>query len=281
MRILTLAVVTAFAIAAPRALAADKKAAKPAKGNPNEIELKDPTGDDNGPGKYTYPTDPVYKPGSFDLTSVKVTEKDGMVTFAVSVNSDLEDPWGMPEPAHFSVQEEFIFIHTGKGPTFTKGTPGLNVEFGKSDAWDHVVILSPQPAGRVRSEAKQKAADMLEAIVVPDETTGAGRTITGTVDKKLLGDGAVASWAYQVVSQSNEGFPAKEDLLTRKVNEFEGQHRFGGGNDGECDPHVMDVLAGKAVGDKSEVDAQHAMLQYECNPDGTPKKLATLKLIRR
>ncbi len=45
--------------------------------------------------------------------------------------------------------------------------------------------------------------------------------------------------------QSNEGFPDEADLLTRKVNEYEGQHRFGGGNDGDCDPHAMDVLAGK------------------------------------
>jgi hypothetical protein len=32
----------------------------------------DPVGDDNGPGTYTYPTDAVYKRGSFDLTELKV-----------------------------------------------------------------------------------------------------------------------------------------------------------------------------------------------------------------
>ena len=56
--------------------------------------------------------------------------------------------------------------------------------------------------------------------------------------------------------QSNEGFPAPTDLLTRKVNEYEGQHRFGGGTDSDCDPHVMDLLAGNGVGDASEVEAQ-------------------------
>ena len=96
-----------------------------------------------------------------------------------------------------------------------------------------------------------------------------------------LGEGDLTKWGYQVIMQSNEGFPDKTDLLTRKVNEYEGQHRFGGGNDGDCDPHVIDLLAGKAVGDKSEADAQHQMLAYECNDDGTPKKLATLKLIRK
>mgnify|MGYP001116773986 CR=1 FL=1 len=81
--------------------------------------------------------------------------------------------------------------------------------------------------------------------------------------------------------QSNEGFPAKTDLLTRKVNEFEGQHRFGGGTDYDCDPHVMDILAGDATGDSSEVAAQHEMLAYECDADGNATKMATLKMVRR
>ena len=73
-----------------------------------------------------------------------------------------------------------------------------------------------------------------------------------------LGGGDPATWRYQVVVQSNEGFPEKTDLLTRKVNEFEGQHRFGGGTDFDCDPHVMDIL-----GDPAQ------LADYECNPDGT------------
>jgi carbohydrate-binding DOMON domain-containing protein len=245
-----------------------------------EVLFKDPTGDDDGPGKYLYPTDKVYKPGSFDLTQLRVSQAGDKVTFEVSVNSDIEDPWSMPAPAAFSVQMAFVFIQTGPGG-FTKGIPGLNVAFGAADAWNKVVILSPQPAGRVRAEAKQKAADLVPGIVVPAQTVAKGRTITATVDKKDLGDGDLTKWGYQVVMQSNEGFPDKTDLLTRKVNEYEGQHRFGGGNDGDCDPHAIDVLAGKATGDKGEIEEQHKMLAYECNADGTAKKLATLKMVRK
>ncbi|BDG03242.1 glucodextranase DOMON-like domain-containing protein [Anaeromyxobacter oryzae] len=243
-----------------------------------EVDFKDPTGDDNGPGTYTYPTDPVYKPGSFDITGVKITQKGDKVTFAVSVNSDIENPWAMPDPANFSVQMIFIHVNTGKG-AITKGVPGTNVQFAKGNGWDRVVVLSPQPAGRVKAEFRDKAADLLPALVVPEDTTAEGRTIHGTVDLKAMGGGSVTKWRYQVLMQSNEGFPDKHDVLTRKVNEYEGQHRFGGGNDGDCDPHVMDLLAGKAVGDKGEIDAQHKMLAYQCNPDGTSKKPATLTLV--
>lgn len=245
-----------------------------------EVVFKDPTGDDNGPGTYRYPTDAVYKPGSFDLTEFKMKVDSDKADFAVTVNSALEDPWGMK--VGFAVQMIFIFIDTDhkEGSGFTKGLPGLNIAFAPADAWDRCVILSPQPAGRVKTEVEIKAPSMKNAVLVPLRTKGVGRTISGTVPLKDLGPGDPTTWGYQVVMQSNEGFPASTDVLTRKVNEFEGQHRFGGGSDGDCDPHVMDVLAGDGKGDKSEIEGQHKMLAYECNPDGTSKKMATLTMVR-
>jgi len=245
-----------------------------------EVSFKDPTGDDNGPGKYTYPTDTVYKPGSFDLTDVKIKQNGSKVDFEVSVNSALEDPWGMK--VGFAVQMIFVFIQTDDtaGRT-TKGLPGLNIQFGPDDGWNRCIILSPQPSGRVRGEVEIKAADLQKMIVVPNGVRGSARTISATVDMKDIGTGDPAKWGYQVVMQSNEGFPDKKDLLTRKVNEYEGQHRFGGGNDGDCDPHVMDILAGHGTGDKSEIEEQYKMLAYECNPDGTSKKMATLTMVHK
>ncbi len=246
-----------------------------------EVVFKDPTGDDNGPGNYTYPTDQVYKPGSFDLTQLAVTQKGSKVNFDVTVNSALEDPWGMK--VGFAVQMVFIFIDTdGKeGSGFTKGLPGTNVDFAAGSAWDRCVILSPQTAARVKSEVETKAAAMQSAILVPGRTKGSGRTISGAVDLADLGPGDLTKWGYQVVVQSNEGFPAGNDLLTRKVNEYEGQHRFGGGSDGDCDPHAMDVLAGNGAGEASEAEAQHAMLKFECNADGTVKQMAVLSMVHK
>jgi hypothetical protein len=145
-----------------------------------------------------------------------------------------------------------------------------------------VVILSPQSSSRVKTEVAEKvAAAMQEAVVVPTRTRGAGRVISAVVDLDDLGGGDPATWGYQVLMQSNEGFPAGSDLLTRKVNEYEGQHRFGGGTDGDCDPHVMDLLAGAGAGEATEVEAQHQMLRHECNEDGTAKQLAVLTMVRK
>ncbi len=236
------------------------------------VEFSDPRGDDKGPGNYIYPTDPVYKAGSFDLVKFKAEKRGGDVEFSVDVGSNLEDPWGMG--GGFAVQMVFVFIKTGAGG-HTDTPPGLNLKFAPGQEWNKVVVLSPQKKARVTGEADAKAGALAKDVVVPNITRGRGRTITGSVPlADLGGDGNVDGWSYQVVMQSNEGFPAAGDFLTRKVNEYEGQHRFGGGNDGDCDPHAMDVLDGP--------DAKQAeMLAHECAADGTAKKMATLKMVKK
>lgn len=233
------------------------------------VSFKDPTGDDNGPGTYTYPTDGVYKRGSFDITGFEVGVKGKRVDFDVSINAPVDDPWRMG--GGFSTQMFFIFIDNKQGGN-KDAPPGLNVTFADGNEWDYLVILSPQPQGRVKDEVSQKvAAAQQAAVLIPARVKGAGRVISGSVDLDQLGGGDPSTWGYQVIAQSNEGFPDGKDLLTRKVNEYEGQHRFGGGTDTDCDPHAIDILG----------DDQAAQLKYECNPDGTAKQGAVLKMVRK
>jgi carbohydrate-binding DOMON domain-containing protein len=232
-----------------------------------DVCFDDPANDDNGPGGYVYPTDSVYINGSFDLTQFCLKVKGNKANAEVSVNSNLQDPWRMG--VGFSVQMVFIYIDNAEGGN-TMGLPGTNHMCPEDQAWDKVIILSPQQIGRVNQEVEAKAADVKDDVVVPSRTKGAGRTISGSVKMADLGEGDPSTWGYQVIMQSNEGFPAEGDLLTRKVNEFEGQHRFGGGTDYDCDPHVMDILGDQA-----------AWLAYECEADGTAKKMATVGMVKQ
>jgi len=155
------------------------------------------------------------------------------------------------------VQMAFIHIDTDhkKGSGVQDGLPGTNVRFAEDEAWDKVIIVSPQGATRVNSEIGLKAAQWKDKIIVPKVTRAQGKTLIAVVDNAQLGGPPQTTWGYQVLIQSNEGFPAKTDLLTRKVNEFEGQHRFGGGSDYDNDPQVMDILV--------PPDGDPAKKQYE------------------
>src|ERR1700688_4550186 len=386
---------TAAALAMGLALAATTPAAMAQK-----VSFKDPKDDDNGPGAYTYPTDPVYKPGSFDMTAFTLKAHGAKVDLDVEMAAKLEDPWKTGNG--FSVQMVFIFVQTRagkpadggkagaakaggkkKGGTkstgdkpatgkdadkaatgnaaaakadagkaadkgaagkaadkaaagkpaaeetgaaatragarapaaepapgeaaepvpaepdnenaggekvaaekaagekgvgekaagekgaagkaaranpaaagkaagerhgFTQGLPGLQVQFAPADAWDRCIILSPQPAARVRAEVEAKAAAMKDAIVIPARVKGSGHAISATIDRRALGPGDPTDWGYQVVIASSDPFPATDSLLIRKVIETESQHQIGGGKDGDCAPNVLDVLAGDGEG---------------------------------
>jgi hypothetical protein len=168
----------------------------------------------------------------------------------------------------------------GEPHGFTQGLPGLQVQFAPADAWDRCIILSPEPAARVRAEVEAKAATMKDAIVIPARVKGSGHAISATIDRKALGPGDPTDWGYQVVVASSDPYPAADSLLVRKVTETESQHRFGGAGDGDCAPNVLDVLAGDGEGEPAEMAKQHEMLHYECNPpDHAPKMLATLTMV--
>jgi carbohydrate-binding DOMON domain-containing protein len=265
-------------LAAGAALAQEKPAPAKSAG----FTLSDPAGDDDGPGTYTYPTDAVYKPGSFDVTEFQVVPQGEAVEFRVTVKSRIEDPWDSQAWGGngFSVQMAFIHIDTdhARGSGVRDGLPGTNVRFAEDEAWDRVVIISPQGATRVNSEVDAKCPQWKSRIAVPKITRASGRTLIAVVDAAALGGPPLTTWGYQVLMQSNEGFPAKTDLLTRKVNEFEGQHRFGGGTDYDNDPHVVDILVPPG-GDP--VKKQHEILSKynKAATDPKPEDLAVVPMV--
>ena len=239
-----------------------------------DLVFSDPKGDDDGPGTYTYPSSSEYVSGSFDITKVEIKDKGDKVQIKVHLKAKISDPWKSRDwPVRgngFSLQMAFLFVDTDHkaGSGHAEGLPGLNIGFAEDARWEKVVVISPQGNTRLKSEINQKAKSFKADIVIPLKVKASGKKLIATVSKADLGAPA-KGWGYQLVMQSNEGYPAKSDLLTRKVNQTVGEHRFGGGRDDDCDPHVLDMLAPPAAGGKDEIKAQHDILKaYKC--DGGP-----------
>lgn len=241
------------------------------------LALKDPSRDDDGPGTYKYPTDPVYKPGSFDMTSFEVEKVGDDIVFRVGFRVKIEDPWDSKawQGNGFSLQFVQVYIDQDhkEGSGFCDALPGLNVKFKRESCWEKVVLISPQGKARLQAEVSQKAGAMQKGVVIPKVTRPKGKVIEAVVPIRELGTVPQKGWGYQVIVQSNEGYPDARDLLTRKVNEYPGPHRFGGGSDWDCDPHVIDILVPPAAGSDAEIAAQHEMLRYQCDeqkPESSP-----------
>ncbi len=222
------------------------------------VTFVDPKGDDYGAGTLIYPTNPVFRPGVFDLLAFKATPQGDRMHLEFEMAASVQNEWNMA--GGFDVQMFFVFIDTGPGG-HRVGLPGLNVTFAESGGWEHAIVVSPQPFDRVVSEIP-KAGEVASDVLPAEGVSAEGHTISAYVSLENLADDQPTDWAFQVLVQSNEGFPQDNDLLTRRVNEFEGEYRFGGGHDSDCDPHVVDILG------------PHDQLDYSC---GT--SLATLEMV--
>ena len=249
------------------------------------VTFTDPKGDDNGPGSYVYPTDAAYKKGSFDLVDVEVKDKGAELEITLGINASFEDPWESakwPTPGNgFSLQMFQIYVDTdGKaGSGESSALPGMNATFTDDSRWEKVLIVSPQANKEITSRLEQKAKAQKDKVVLPSKVTAKGKKVTAIVKKAdLLGAVAPDKAGWQVLLSSNEGYDKEPNngVLARIVNEFEGQHRFGGGDDGDADPNFIDCLAGKAKGGDDEKTAQATMMKF----DAKAKKRPVLSMVR-
>ncbi len=223
------------------------------------VTFDDQSGDDFGQGTLIYPTNPVFRPGVFDLVAFTVTPEGERLRLEFDMAAPVQNEWSMA--GGFDVQMFFVFVDSEAGG-HNDGLPGLNVAFAQDSGWEKAVVVSPQPFDRVVSEIR-KAGALAPDVLAAQDVSAEGYRIRAYVPIADMGSGSPEGWGFQVLVQSNEGFPEGSDLLTRRVNEFEGEYRFGGGNDGNCDPHVVDILG------------SHEQLAHECGV-----KLATLEMSR-
>lgn len=248
------------------------------------VVLQDPSGDDFGPGKYKYPTGSEYKRGSFDLRKLEIKDKGSKVEFRISFAQRIEDPFDSkswePKGNGFSVQLVQIYLDLKAGSGFKKALPGVNAKFAAKDAWDKVILVAPQNIIQAKARVRQDAGSMTRSVIVPRSIKVRGKTLVLSVKKSALGGALPAQFGVQAVVGSSEGFSGPKELYSRKVNEYPGKHRFGGGSDYKCDPHLIDILAGKGAGGRDEVAAQKASLSYKCGPNGKSIKTATLPMVR-
>lgn len=249
-----------------------------------KIEFKDPKGDDKGPGYYTYPTNPIYVPGSFDLLEATIEDKGNEIEFTVKFNAPVTFDWG----DFWDVQQVQIYLDFDhiEGSGWTETIPGTQVLVDPMNAWEKVVFIDPHTVPKINGEIELKAAHMKEDIVLPSKIKPVGKSLKSTVKKEDLGvaeDVDITKWGYGILMLSATGFPGEWCVLMRRVNEYNGDHRFGGGSDGSGDPNVMDMFVDNADGSDDEADIQYDQLDdWESGMDPLEtdeNKLTVIKLV--
>jgi carbohydrate-binding DOMON domain-containing protein len=100
------------------------------------LDVADPSGDDNGPGNYAYPTAADFHPGAFDLQRFLVIDSGSDVVFRVQTR-DLSPTFGSP----LGAQLVDVYVHVpGAATTSTAASfSQRNYPIAPGFAWSRLV----------------------------------------------------------------------------------------------------------------------------------------------
>ncbi len=216
------------------------------------FDATDPTGDDNGPGNYAYPTSSDFHAGAFDLTDFQVYDTGTTVTFRVQTR-DLTPTFGSP----LGAQLVDVYVHEpGASPTSTAASfPQRNYAIAPGSAWSR--LLEVQGFG-------QRFVDSTNTNTVGTITISANqisRYITFSVDKAALGGTPASGWIFTVVLTGQDGFSPDQ---ARGFQSTPQPFQFGVCATASSDPHctvdpatvpkAVDVLTPSSVTQSDELD---------------------------
>jgi hypothetical protein len=214
-------------------------------------DTADPTGDDNGPGNYAYPTASDFHPGAYDMTDFQVYDTGSTVTFRVQTR-DLSPTFGSP----LGAQLINVYVHQpGAAPTSTAASfPQRNYAIAPAGAWSR--MLEVQGFGQRFIDAGGATAGTITI-----SANQISRYITFSVTKAALGGTPASGWGFTVTLAGQDGFSSDN---ARAFTSTPGGYSFGVCATASSDPHctvapatvpkVMDVLTPAGTAQSDELD---------------------------
>jgi glucan 1,4-alpha-glucosidase len=218
--------------------------------------LADPSGDDNGPGSYVYPTNSAYQPGIFDLTRLDVYVDGDDALFVATIRGEVTNPWGGDGISH---QRFNVYLGDGAGAA-AHALPGTNMD--TAAFWSAAVVGDGRfdTAGVYTPDGTHAAAgDILAvpqshqiAVVVPRSALGGIELATARYGIAMLGNAEGGEGIGNVRPVYDYDYwNTSPDFGLWWIKEY----RFGGGAgewDGSLaskdtdtrDPNTLDVIVG-------------------------------------
>ncbi len=190
------------------------------------LGIEDPIGDDYGPGTYTYPTDPVFTEGSYDLKSFEVGIEENELVFTFEVNRAVRNPWDSPMGLSIQTFDVYIDKDPGAGTGSRTLIPGRNAALEPDNGWEYAVTIEGWDPAIYTADAEGSIAETnptFSTIVLSDR----GKVIS-RIPLELVGNGDPYTWGYAGVVLSQEGFPSSGVRRVRDVESRSSQFSLGG-----------------------------------------------------
>ncbi|HYT27300.1 MAG TPA: glucodextranase DOMON-like domain-containing protein, partial [Actinomycetota bacterium] len=214
------------------------------------LDTADPTGDDNGPGNYAYPTSTFFQPGAYDIQRFQVLDDGTDIIFRLQTRN-LSPTFGSP----LGAQLVDVYVHDpgAASTSMLASFPQRNYLIAAGSAWNRLIEV--QGFGQRYVDA---AGATLGTVAI--RANEISRFITFSVPKLSLGQPG-PGWGFTVVLTGQDGFsPDQARGFAATPQEF----LFGVCATASSDPHctvdpatvpkALDVLTPPGVGQAQELD---------------------------
>ena len=200
----------------------------------------DPTGDDHGPGTYTYPTDTVFQPGSYDLTNFTVGLSGEEIVFEFLVDAPVSNPWDSPTGLSIQTFDVYVDVDPGTATGARSMIDGRNAALDENHGWERALTVEgwePALFTATSDDDINETQPTLTILVFGDK----GRVVV-RMARDLFPDGDPSTWGYAVAVMSQEGFPSSGVRRIRDVNANAEQYRLGGSDGSLTATRIIDLL---------------------------------------
>ena len=215
------------------------------------LTATDPSGDDNGPGTYRYPTAADFQPGAFDLLGMTVSQTASDVYLQVHIRN-LAPTFG----AGFGAQLLDVYVHDpAAGSTSTAAPyPSRNYTIAPADAWSE--RIEAQGFGSP-TWVNAAGSSLGSPQFVVDDASGTATLVLPASAFGTVGSG----WAFTATLTGQDGFSADQ---ARAFTATPGAYSFGvcasGATAPICSvdpstvPKVLDTITPPGVSQATELD---------------------------
>ena len=216
------------------------------------FDVTDPSGDDNGPGNYAYPTAGDFHAGAYDIQRFQVYDTNATITFRLQTR-DLTPTFGSP----LGAQLVDVYSHDPAAApvdtTTAASYPQRNYVTAAGSAWNRLIEVQGFGQRYIDAHGTTLGTATISANAI-------SRYITFSVPKASLGT-PKSGWTFTVALTGQDGFSSDQ---ARSFASTPQPYNFGvcaaASTDLHCTvnpstvPKAMDVLTPAGVAQSNELD---------------------------
>ncbi len=249
--------------------------------------------DDRGPGSYQYPTNKIFKTGSFDIRKFEIINNSDTLTFNITIGNQIvkdvpstsstgsaEISQSDSEGSDRTTLNQFkvgsngwvfqmfdIYIRYGEKGKHSKGLPGRNIII--ENGWDKAIMVSPKGSAELHRDVRS-----LEDVLFSSYYSVKNDVFSFNISKSNFDSPPNHEWAYQLVSINYNPEYIENNFHVRSVQTSSSDIEFGGGTNYDGEPNVIDIL------DSDQHPQFISLSKYKSMPNPKDNKYAKIHLYK-